>query len=161
MHRLHRLILLLGLTLLAAQPAFTAARHQAEKVASGSAAVLEILALENAPLSAERTGENLVLGYDFASGSSVAAKGVGSAAQLAKQLGSKEGVAELLSGGGKAIAGAGTKVPIRDVGRLISEYGGKAEDWIKVTSTAPGHLQTHAYRNLVTGEVVELKSILP
>lgn len=68
---------------------------------------------------------------------------------------------ELLSGGGKAIAGAGTNVPLRDVGRLVSQYGGKAGDWAKVTSTAPGHLQTHAYRNVVTGEVVELKSIIP
>lgn len=90
-----------------------------------------------------------------------AAKSVGSASKLAKQLGSEEGVAELLSGGGKAIAGAGTKVHIRDVGRLISEHGGKAEEWVKVTSTAREHLQTHAYRNVVTGETVELKSVVP
>ena len=83
------------------------------------------------------------------------------AAKLSKQLGSEEGVAELLSGGGKAIAGAGTNVPLRDVERLVSQYGGKASDWAKVTSTAPGHLQTHAYRNVVTGEVIEFKSILP
>jgi len=70
-------------------------------------------------------------------------------------------VGELLSGGDKAIAGAGTNVPLRDVGRLVSQYGGKAGDWAKVTSTAPGHLQTHAYRNVVTGEVMELKSIVP
>ena len=74
MRSLHRLILLLGLTFLAAQPASAAARLQTEKVASGSAAVLENLIGENSPLSAERTGENLVLGYDFASGSPVAAK---------------------------------------------------------------------------------------
>jgi hypothetical protein len=54
-----RLILLLGLTLLAAQPASAVARLQAEKVASGSAAVVEILASENSPLSAERLKENL------------------------------------------------------------------------------------------------------
>jgi hypothetical protein len=83
------------------------------------------------------------------------------AARLSKQLGSQEGMAELVRGGGKAIAGAGTNVPLRDVGRLVSQYGGKAGDWAKVTSTAPGHLQTHAYRNVVTGEVIELKSILP
>ena len=82
-------------------------------------------------------------------------------ANLAKQLGSEEGVAELSNGGGKAIAGAGTGIPIRDVGRLVSEHGGSADDWVKVTSTAPGHLQTHAYRNINTGEVVELKSIVP
>lgn len=30
-----------------------------------------------------------------------------------------------------------------------------------MTSTAPVHLQTHACRNLVTGKVIELKSIIP
>ncbi len=86
----------------------------------------------------------------------------GSAAgRLGRQLGSEEGVAELVSGGGRAIAGAGTNVPLRDVGRLVKEYGGKAGDWAKVTSTAPGHAQTHAYRNVATGKIVELKSIIP
>jgi hypothetical protein len=66
-----------------------------------------------------------------------------------------------MSGGGKAIAGVGAKVPIRDIDRLISGYGGMPADWTKVTSTAEGHLQTHAYRNVVTGEVVELKSMVP
>ena len=94
-------------------------------------------------------------------GGKVAGAGATNAAKLSKQLGSEEGVAELLSGGGKAIAGAGTNVPLRDVERLVSQYGGKASDWAKVTSTAPGHLQTHAYRNVVTGEVIEFKSILP
>ena len=83
------------------------------------------------------------------------------AANLSKQLSSQEGMLELLSGGGKAIAGAGAHVPLRDVGRLVSQYGGKAGDWAKVTSSAPGHMQTHAYRNVVTGRVVELKSIVP
>lgn len=89
------------------------------------------------------------------------AKGlIDDAVNLRKQLASEEGVAELLSGGGKAIAGAGTKVPLRDVDRLVMQYGGNASDWVKVTSTARGHLQTHAYRNVVTGEVVEHKSII-
>jgi hypothetical protein len=89
------------------------------------------------------------------------AQSIANASKLAKQLSSEEGAAELLSGGGKAVAGAGTKVPLRDVGRLVSEYGGKPGDWAKITSTAEEHLQTHAYRNVVTGEVVELKSIVP
>jgi RHS repeat-associated protein len=89
------------------------------------------------------------------------AKGAANAGKLGKQLASEEGVAELLSGGGKVIAGPGTKTPLRDVGRLVSEYGGSAEQWVKVTSTAERHLQTHGYRNLVTGQLVELKSILP
>lgn len=89
------------------------------------------------------------------------AQNAANAAKLSRQFGSQEGVGAPLSGGGKAIAGAGTRVPLRDAGRLVSEYGGKVGDWAKVTSTAPGHLQTHAYRNVVTGEVVELKSIVP
>ncbi len=83
------------------------------------------------------------------------------ASKLGKQLASQEGVAELLSGGGKAIAGAGTSIPLRDAGRLVGQYGGNANDWAKISSTAQGHLQTHAYRNVVTGQVVELKSIAP
>jgi RHS repeat-associated protein len=79
---------------------------------------------------------------------------------LAKMMQSEAGVAELLGGGGKVIAGAGSKVAIRDVARLVSQYGGKAEDWVKISSTTPG-LQTHAYRNIVTGVVVELKSKIP
>lgn len=62
--------------------------------------------------------------------------------------------------GGNPIAGAGTDVPLLEAGRLASQYGGKASEWSKVTSMAPDHLQTHAYRNEVTGEVVELKSML-
>ncbi|MFL6603184.1 MAG: hypothetical protein ACJ8R9_17900 [Steroidobacteraceae bacterium] len=89
------------------------------------------------------------------------AESIANAPKLAKQLGSEEGVAELMSGGGKAIAGAGTKVPLRDAPRLVSEYGGEPGDWAKITSTAEGNLQTRAYRNVITGEVVELKSIVP
>lgn len=82
-----------------------------------------------------------------------------SAAKLSKQLQSEEGVSELLSGGGKSIAGAGSDVPVQDLERLIAEYGGNPGDWSKITSTATGHIQTHAYKNIVTGEIVDLKSI--
>jgi hypothetical protein len=43
----------------------------------------------------------------------------------------------------------------------VSQYGGQASDWSKITSTALGHVQTHAYRNVVTGEVIDLKSVVP
>jgi len=89
------------------------------------------------------------------------AKSAASGLGLRRQLASEEGVAELLGGGGKVIAGRGARVPLRDAGRLATQYGGSAGDWVKVTSTAGGHLQTHAYRNVTTGQVVELKSILP
>ena len=100
--------------------------------------------------------------YGAKAGTILIGPGKGSAAgKLARQLGSEEGVAELVSGGGKAIVGAGTNKRLNDVGRLVKEYGGKAGDWAKVTSTAPGHAQTHAYRNVATGKIVELKSIIP
>jgi hypothetical protein len=73
---------------------------------------------------------------------------------------SEAGVAQLLGGGGRVIAGVQSRVPIRDVARLVNQYGGRAEDWVKITSTTPG-LQTHAYKNTVTGVVVELKSKIP
>lgn len=159
------LALVLGLTLLAAHPASASVAASAEKCASGSAATLRSLIEESTPLSEDAVRENDRSGYDLASDDAVAARAgaqnAANAGRLSRQLGSQEGVGELLSGGGKAIAGAGTNVPLRDVGRLVSQYGGKAGDWAKVTSTAPGHLQTHAYRNVVTGEVVELKSIVP
>lgn len=73
---------------------------------------------------------------------------------------SEAGVAELLAGGGKVIAGAGAKVKTADIARLVAVYGGSAEHWVKISSTTPG-VQTHAYKNIVTGVVVELKSKIP
>lgn len=75
---LHTLALLLGLTLLAADPA-SAARLQGQKVASGSVAFAQILASANLLLSTERAGEKSASAYDIASGSPVAARGAGSA----------------------------------------------------------------------------------
>ena len=70
---------------------------------------------------------------------------------------SEAGVAQLLAGGGEVIAGAGHKTPIGDIARLLSQYGGTTADWAKITSTNPG-VQTHAYKNITTNVVVELKS---
>ena len=70
-----------------------------------------------------------------------------------------------MAGEGKAIAGAGTDVPIKDVDRLVSQYGGEAGDWSKVTSrifTARDGTKfaVHAYENSRNGLVVELKTKL-
>lgn len=94
-----------------------------------------------------------------AGGTATAANGV----RLAKQLASEAGSAELLAGGGKVMAGAGTKTPIRDVGRLVAEHGGQAGDWAKVTSTTHKivngvTVEVHGYMNMATRAVVELKS---
>ena len=60
---------------------------------------------------------------------------------------------------------AGTPEPIKDVGRLVREHGGRAEDWAKITSRSypigdGTSIQTHAYRNVATGQTVEIKSKL-
>jgi hypothetical protein len=92
-----------------------------------------------------------------------AAKSPAQALLLRKQLASEAGVAELTAGGGKVMAGAGTRTPIRDAPRLVAEYGGDAGDWAKVTSETHKlpdmtTIETHGYRNVATGQLVELKS---
>lgn len=85
---------------------------------------------------------------------------VARATNLAKMLQSEAGVAELLAGGGKVMAGAGHKNPIKDIERLVAQHGGTAPEWVKISSTTPG-LETHAYKNITTRVVYELKSIPP
>ena len=85
------------------------------------------------------------------------------AVRLRKQLASEAGAAELKAGGGRAIAGAGTGEAITDLPRILAEYGGRAEDWAKVTSEVYSvgdgtTVQVHAYRNVRTGQLVERKS---
>ena len=95
-----------------------------------------------------------------------AAKGAGLGVQLLeKGLASEAGVAQVLAGKGAAFAGAGTGQGIKDLPRLISEYGGSASEWQKVTSKAftardGSIIETHAYQNVKTGKIVELKSKL-
>ena len=91
------------------------------------------------------------------------AQNAANALRLRKQLASEAGVAELAAGGGITIAGAGTSTPIRDVSRLVSEYGGTPGNWEKVVSEAHKFsdlttIEVHGYRNVITGTVVELKS---
>jgi hypothetical protein len=83
--------------------------------------------------------------------------------RLGKQLASDAGFAELMSGGGTAIAGAGSRREIDDIGRLVAQYGGQPSDWAKVTSEAhklpDGTIvSVHGYRNVVTGQTVEPKT---
>lgn len=79
--------------------------------------------------------------------------------QLAHDLALREG----LSAGSRTMAGHGTDVPIRDVGRLTATYGGEAGDWAKNTSTVQ-HVfpdgragQVHWYENVATGQRVDAK----
>jgi len=82
---------------------------------------------------------------------------------LTKSLASDAQIAELASGGGKVIAGVGARAALRDAPRLVKQYGGRAEDWVKVTSrnfkAADGtSFEIHAYKDMNTQQVVELKT---
>jgi hypothetical protein len=83
--------------------------------------------------------------------------------KLNKQLASESQAEELLRGQGQPIAGAGTTVPLRDAPRLAKQHGGEASDWAKVRSSnfkaSDGtSFETHAYQNVKTGAVVEIKT---
>jgi hypothetical protein len=105
-------------------------------------------------------------GLEYAARKLASRAGAGSAAdalRLGKQLASEAGVAELRAGGGQAMAGAGAKKPIDDIARLVSQYGGVPGSWSKVTSGTHKFIdgvtvEVHAYRNVITHELVELKS---
>ena len=84
---------------------------------------------------------------------------------LAKSLASEEGMVKAILRDSKVIAGPGTKRAVDDAPRLVHQYGGEVSDWAKVTT--PAHilsdgtaLSIHAYQNVKTGLVVEVKSIL-
>lgn len=70
-----------------------------------------------------------------------------------------------MSGGGTVTHGAGTGKALEQAERLAAEHGGKAGSYQKVSSSAHrapdgGHVETHAFRNTETGEIVEPKTIV-
>lgn len=82
---------------------------------------------------------------------------------LSKTLASEALSIELAETGGRVIAGAGHKRAIDDLARILAEYGGKADDWVKVATKPIGaadgsYQEIHVYRNLATGEIVEAKT---
>jgi RHS repeat-associated protein len=82
---------------------------------------------------------------------------------LQKQLASEAQMAEVVAGGSRIIAGAGARKSIDDINRLVTQYGGKSNDWSKISSStftaADGaRFEIHAYKNSATGAVVELKT---
>jgi hypothetical protein len=85
--------------------------------------------------------------------------------QLTKKIAFDGLEAELLAGGGEIIAGAGSNTVLRDVPRLVAQYGGTAADWAKVSTKSfkavdGSVIAAHAYKNVVTGLVVEMKGII-
>jgi filamentous hemagglutinin len=82
---------------------------------------------------------------------------------LNKSLASQQQLSEL-TGAVTTVAGNGSNTALRDAPRLAAEYGGNPSDWSKVTSSsyraADGtQYEIHAYKNAITGEVVEPKTI--
>jgi RHS repeat-associated protein len=89
----------------------------------------------------------------------------GEAVQLAKKLASESQLAELGAGGGTVTHGAGTAKELTQADRLAGQYGGKASDYQKVSSSSytasdGSHVETHAYRDSQSGQVVEPKTIV-
>jgi hypothetical protein len=65
---------------------------------------------------------------------------------------------------GRLIAGPGANNPFKDVTFKIKEYGGSAEDWVKMKSSsykAPDGkvIESHWIENVKTGERQEFKSV--
>jgi hypothetical protein len=82
------------------------------------------------------------------------------AVKLGRQLASESQLSDALAGVGRVVA-RGDK--IRDVQILIQTYGGKAADWVKMSSSrwsgSDGmQLETHWYENVATGLRTEFKS---
>ncbi|WP_422506603.1 RHS repeat domain-containing protein [Stenotrophomonas sp. GZD-301] len=87
------------------------------------------------------------------------------AAQLGKMLASEQQMGELASGAVKVTHGASTPKPLRQAERLAGEYGGDASSYQKVSSSSykaadGGHVETHAFRNADTGQIIEPKSVI-
>lgn len=109
-------------------------------------------------VDAVRTTSNVA---DSASPASSAVQGL----NLEKSLASEAQTARVMAGEGEVIAGAGTKTELRAADRLSSQYGGNAGDWSKVSggnhvAKDGTKIETHAYQNSATGQVVEPKTKL-
>jgi RHS repeat-associated protein len=81
---------------------------------------------------------------------------------------------EVMSGSGDPVIGGASGRALQDAPRLAQQYGGDPADWVKVSSSSyigPGAqgsfaksgynsaIEAHAYMNVKTGEVVEVKTI--
>ncbi|WP_230598395.1 hypothetical protein [Xanthomonas albilineans] len=87
------------------------------------------------------------------------------AIKLEKALASEAQLAKILAGEGRVLAGAGSKKALRTADRLAAQYGGEASNWSKVTggnhiARDGTNIETHAYENKVTRDIVEPKTKL-
>jgi filamentous hemagglutinin len=93
-----------------------------------------------------------------------AAHSAASGLNLNKSLANEAQLADLAKSGGSAMAGNGSDAALKDSARLVAEYGGQTSDWSKISSqnykAADGTVfEIHAYRNAITGQLVEPKTI--
>jgi hypothetical protein len=69
----------------------------------------------------------------------------------------------LASGGGKVFAGAGAKAEFRGAEAAAAKYGGKADDYSKISASrlteSGDRVSVHAIRNEATGKIYEPKVI--
>jgi RHS repeat-associated protein len=99
-------------------------------------------------------------GFAPGSGYGVLAGSAAASVAVARQVAASTGLAQIASGKGALIASGNG---IRDVPRLVAQYGGKVSDWTKVSSRNVSYrqgqttttFQVHAYRNKRTGEIFE------
>jgi RHS repeat-associated protein len=125
--------------------------------------LIGVLGLEAGPLDIAIVGVGRFIGGQIgsaiedlvSSSASSSAQGV----QLAKSLASEQQMGEP----GTPMAGNGTNAPIKDIDRLLQQYGGNAGDWSKMTSSPYNavdgvQIQTHWYENVQTGQIVEMKT---
>ncbi|WP_434461602.1 VENN motif pre-toxin domain-containing protein [Serratia plymuthica] len=162
-----------GGLLAAATPEIAAAAKAAIQACAGNV----VLCLNNAGIQMSEAivpggvGAGGAVGIGKTAAEATAAKTANNAAHSAasglnlnKSLASEAQLADLAKNGGSSMAGNGSPIVLRDSSRLVAEYGGKASDWSKVSSksytAADGsQFEIHAYRNAITGQLVEPKTI--
>jgi RHS repeat-associated protein len=110
-------------------------------------------------------GDALMIGRSFSRAASAVRAGAGAeSATLALQLNKALASEAQMGEAGVRIAGPGTRAAFRDAARAAKEYGGRAEDWAKMSSSqhvaADGaRFETHWLQNVVTGVRAEFKTI--
>ncbi|WAS57123.1 filamentous hemagglutinin N-terminal domain-containing protein [Burkholderia ambifaria] len=123
-----------------------------------------ILPQSGGAIDEEQAGEAIVVGKGTPPAGNPGAANAVNGLNLNKSLANQQQLSQLTSGNGINISGNGTNVTLRDAPRLVAEYGGQTGDWSKVSSSSytasdGSKFEIHAYRNAVTGQVVEPKSI--
>ncbi len=144
----------------------TTASVLAAPITAAAAPGLISWAIINAPQIA-MVGELVITGYTPAGASvltigAVATKAGVNISQMSSII---KAQGNELKGTQRVIAGAGLggkPKPIGDIDRITKTYGGAETDWSKVKSTNTKFqngvsIETHAYRNNATGQVVEPK----